>query len=259
MNILITGAKSGIGYATALELLNRGHFVYLTVHTDEQLKGLHDREELNGKNVQCFRLDITHKEDREVVKDLDIDVLINNAAIGNGGSIVEASMARLRETFEVNFFATVELSKLFLTKMVEDDKGRIIMISSMIGEVPMPWLGMYSATKAALTNITMALSKELEEVESNVKVCIIEPGFYKTGFNEVMMDNKYDNEHSIFQNYRKKIYDAEHKKVDTLSTDDLKSIVDKIVTAVEAPKPDLIYKAPFGQAVMEKAYILKNK
>lgn len=259
MKILITGARSGIGYATAVELLNRGHFVYLTVHTEEQLHSLQELDELKGKDVQCFKFDITSKEDREAVKDLDIDVLINNAAIGNGGSIVENSMARLRENFEVNFFATIELTKLFLTKMVEDDKGRIVMISSMLGEMPFPWLGMYSSTKAALTNITMALAQELAAVESNVKVVVVEPGFYRTGFNEVMMDNKYDNENSIFRNYREKIYDKEQKKVNLLTSEDLKSIVDKIVAAVEDEKPEMKYKAPLVQAVMEKGYIIKNK
>ena len=259
MKILITGARSGIGYATALELLNRGHFVYLTVHTEEQLSSLLEYEEVQNQNINCFKLDITSEEDIEKIKELEIDVLINNAAIGNGGSIVEASMDRIRENFEVNFFGTIALTQVFLKRMVERNKGRIVMISSMIGEMPQAWLGIYSSTKAALTNITMALSKELEEVDSQVKVIIIEPGFYRTGFNEVMMDNKYDDENSIFKEYRRKIYDAEQTKVNALTSDDLTSIVDKIVEAVEAEKPDLKYKAPFIQATLQKASIIKNQ
>lgn len=259
MDILITGARSGIGYATALELLNRGHFVYLSVHTDEQLEGLENDEQLKGKTVKCLKLDITSEEDKEKVKDLDIDVLINNAAIGNGGSIVEASIERIRENFEVNFFGTIQLTQLFIREMIEKNKGRIIMISSMLGEMPFPWLGIYSSTKAALTNISMALDKELKEVNSNVNVVVIEPGFYRTGFNEVMMDNKYDNENSVFANYRRKIYDKEQMKVNLLTSDDLNSIVSKIVEAVETDKPDIKYKAPLIQAAFEKAYIIKNK
>jgi short-subunit dehydrogenase len=168
-------------------------------------------------------------------------------------------MDRIRENFEVNFFGTIALTKIFLKKMVERNNGRVIMISSMLGEMPWPWLGMYSSTKAALTNITMALAQELKDVESNVKVIIIEPGFYRTGFNEVMMDNKYDDENSIFSNYRRNIYDKEQAKVNMMTSEDLKSIVDKIVAAVEDEKPDLKYKAPFIQSALEKAYIIKNQ
>lgn len=259
MKILITGARSGIGYATVLELLNKGHFVYLTVENDGHVNALKEKEELKGKNVEIIKLDITSEEDRNKVRDLDIDVLINNAAIGNGGSIVEASMDRIRENFEINFFGTIALSQIFLRKMIKKNNGRIIMISSMIGEMPFPWLGIYSSTKAALTNITMALDMELKEVQSNVKVIVVEPGFYRTGFNEVMMDNKYDNEDSVFKNFRRTIYDNEQLKVNIMTSEDLKSIVDKIVEAVETEKPNIKYKAPFVQAAMEKAYIIKEK
>jgi short-subunit dehydrogenase len=259
MNVLITGARSGIGYATALELLNRGHFVYLTVENEGHLNALMDKEELKGKNVKLLKLDITDDNDRRTVSELDIDVLINNAAIGLGGSIVEASMDRIRENYEVNFFGTIALTQPFLQKMVRQNSGRIIMISSMLGEMPFPWLGIYSSTKAALTNITMALDKELKEVKSDVKVVIIEPGFYRTGFNEVMMDNKYDNEDSIFKDFRRNIYDNEQFKVNALTSEDLKSIVDKIVEATEDENPGLKYKAPLIQAVMEKASIIKNQ
>jgi hypothetical protein len=74
-----------------------------------------------------------------------------------------------------------------------------------------------------------------------------------------MMDNKYDNEDSIFKDFRRAIYDEEQTKINALTSNDLKSIVDKIVEAVESEKPDLKYKAPFIQAVMEKASIIKNQ
>lgn len=88
MNILITGAKKGIGYATALELLYRGHKVYLTLYSDKDLEEAQKKEGLKGENVICLKLDITSEEDRRKVQDFEIDVLINNAAIGTGGSII---------------------------------------------------------------------------------------------------------------------------------------------------------------------------
>lgn len=259
MNILITGAKSGIGYATALALLKKDHMVYLTVHTNSQLDEIEKNEELKGLNVKLLKLDITSEEDRKNIRDLDIDVLINNAAIGEGGSIIEADIDRIRENYEVNIFGTIQTTQLFLEKMVKRDNGRIVMISSMIGDMPFPWLGIYSSTKAALTNLSIALDKELKEIHSKVKVVIIEPGLYKTGFNQVMLDNKYDNPITIFKKYKEKIRTKERIKFNLLEKKDLKSIVDKIVESVESKEPELIYKAPFIQAVAQKISIIKNK
>lgn len=222
MNILITGARSGIGYQTALELINKGHFVYLTVHTNEQLEKLKKDNNLINKNVNIIKLDVTCEEDRKKVKNLNIDILINNAAIGIGGSIAEASIEKIRENFEVNFFGTIQLTQVFLRKMIESNQGRIIMITSALGEIPFPWLGIYSSTKAALKNISMALDKELKEIKSNVKIVIVEPGFYFTGFNDVMLDNKYDNKNSIFKSFRDKIIKTERLKVKLLEKNVLK-------------------------------------
>lgn len=94
MNILITGGRSGIGYASAMALLEKGHFVYLTTETEKQLEALQEKEELKNKNIKLIKLDITNEEDRKKIEDLDIDVLINNASIGIGGSIVEADIKK---------------------------------------------------------------------------------------------------------------------------------------------------------------------
>ena len=259
MNILITGAKSGIGYATALELLERGHFVYLTVHTDSQLKALQEDEKLQSKCVNLIKLDITKKEDIDKVRVLDIDVLINNAAIGNGGSIIEAKMDRIKENYEVNVFKTIELTKVFLESMLKKDSGRIIMVTSILAEMPFSWMGIYSSTKAAIKNLSLALDKELKELKSKVRVVIVEPGLYKTGFNEYMAENKYDKSDSYFKELREKIRKKEKLKLKLLTKKDLKGIVKKMVLAVEEKNPDPIYKAPFVQALFEKGYMLIEK
>lgn len=168
-------------------------------------------------------------------------------------------MDRIKEAYNVNLFGTIEMTQLYLEKMVKKNSGRIIMISSMLAEMPIEWFGIYSSTKAALTNLTMALDMELKEIHSDVKVSIIEPGFYHTGFNQDMMQNKYDNPESLFKNLKKEISRIEQLKVNTLESHDLNTIVDKIVHAVEDKKPELIYKAPFMQQVMQKMFIIKNK
>lgn len=259
MNILITGARGGIGYASALELLDRGHFVYLTVANEEQLASIKQDEKLSGKNVEFLKLDITSEEDRNKVSNLDIDVLINNAATNYGGSIVEADIERVRENYEVNIFGTISLTKIFLQKMIKNNKGRVLMFSSIAAEMPIEWMGIYSSTKAATKNLAIVLSKELKQLHSNVKVIIIEPGLYHTGFNQVMLENKYDNEDSIFKDIREDIRVREELIFTALEKHDLKSIVDQVVYAVEDENPKDIYKAPFSHTVMEKIYGIIKK
>ena len=83
MKILITGAKGGIGYLTALTLAEKGHKVYLTCHTNKQVKKVKEKIG-NQKNITVLKLDITSEKDRLRVLDLDIDCLFNNAAVALG-------------------------------------------------------------------------------------------------------------------------------------------------------------------------------
>ena len=259
MNALITGSRGGIGFATALALLENGHHVYLTVENDEQLKSIKQDERLKNKNVECLKLDITNEEDRIKVNNLDIDVLINNAASNYGGSIIEADMEKIRHNYEVNIFATISLTKMFLQKMIKNNKGRILMFSSISAEMPLEWMGVYSSTKAATKNLAIVLSKELKQLKSDVKVIIIEPGLYHTGFNQVMIENKYDDKESIFKDIRENIRIREELIFTALEKHDLTSIVNEIVKAVEDEKPKDIYKAPFSHTIMEKIYGIIKK
>ena len=74
--------------------------------------------------------------------------------------------------------------------MIDKDKGRIIVMSSMAANMPLPFMGIYSATKAAISNLTKSLQKELFFIGTNAKVILIDPGLYHTGFNQVFLDNK---------------------------------------------------------------------
>ena len=123
------------------------------------------------------------------------------------------------------------------------------MISSMAGDLL--FLGLvYIHLLKPLNCLTTSLYKELKSVDSNVKVIIIEPGLYRTGFNEVMMDNKYDDEDSMFKEYRKRYMIMNNLK-SLLSSNNLKSIVDQIVKAVEDENSRFKYKAPFIHQVLK--------
>lgn len=118
MNVLITGAASGIGFNTGIKLAKKGYHVFLTTEDDKQLETL--REKLvDIDNVGSFRLDITNEEDRHLLDNMDIDILISNAAIGQGGSILDVPMKDIRKCYDVNVFYNFEIIKLVCKKMLQ--------------------------------------------------------------------------------------------------------------------------------------------
>ena len=254
MKILITGASSGIGYLTALTLAKMNNYVYLTCETEKQKDVV--LEKIKGfENIQVMKVDITNKNDIKKVLDLNIDVLISNAAIAQGGSIIEANINKIKENFDVNVFSNFSLVKEVLKQMIKKDSGRIVMISSLIAKIPLPFTGIYSATKASISNLTYALKDELALMGSNVKMVLVEPGLYHTGFNQVFLDNKYDNG-TYFKSIRKELYNVEHFMFKLLEKKELDSIVIQIVRATLDNKPKKVYRAPFIQSKLIKIYSL---
>lgn len=252
MKILITGAASGIGYLTALTLSERGHFVYLTTHTKKEEERL--KEELKDiKNIEVMKIDITDELDRKKVLSLNIDCLFNNAAMGLGGSIIEADMNKVRENFEVNVFSSFELLQIILKQMIDKDSGRIIVMSSLASMFTFPFMGIYSSTKASISTITKSLQKELFFIGTNAKVVLIEPGLYHTGFNQVFLDNKYD-DGKYFSDIKEELNNIEHFLVRLGEKEKLDSIVIEIVKAIEEENPKDVYRAPFIHSKLAKIY-----
>ena len=257
MKILITGAAGGIGYLTALALSQRGHFVYLTVHTKKEEENLKERLK-DIKNIEVMKIDITNELDRKKVLSLNIDCLFNNAAVGLGGSIIEADMDKVRKSFEVNVFSSFSLLQMVLRQMVDKDSGRIIVMSSLASTFTLPFIGIYSSTKASISSITKSLQKELFLMGTNVKVILIEPGLYHTGFNQVFLDNKYD-EGKYFSHIKEELNNVEHFLVRLGEKEKLDSIVVKIVRAIEDEKPKDVYRAPFIQSKLARIYNILKK
>jgi len=137
--ILITGAGTGIGKDTAFALAQRGHRVLATTQTEAQALNLKQAANEQGLLLEAFKLDITLKEDRALLAQHHVDVLINNAAMGESGSLAEVDMQRVRQLFEVNLFATLELTQVALRQMIERESGTVLFISSIAGRVPMPF------------------------------------------------------------------------------------------------------------------------
>ena len=188
--ILITGAGSGLGKGAALKLAKK-HNVIAAVEIWPQYTLLKKITEKSKIKMDIVKLDITNETERNKVLEKygdTLDILVNNGAIGETGPIAEIPVDRFRKNMEVNVFSTLELTQLFAKKFVERKKGKIVFISSVAGLFTFPFYGPYCATKFALEAVSSSLYDELKPY--GVKVCTINPGPYRTGFNDRMFDTK---------------------------------------------------------------------
>lgn len=182
--ILVTGASSGIGKETALQLIKEGHIVYGAAR---RIANMQELVEAGGHSIE---LDITNEEQTEnavnkiISEQKRIDVLVNNAGYAVYGAVEEVSIDDARQQFEVNIFGLARLTQLVIPYMRKVKKGSIINISSIGGKIYTPLGAWYHATKHALEGWSDSLRLELKE--HGIKVVIIEPGLIKTAFGEVM-------------------------------------------------------------------------
>lgn len=247
--ILITGAGSGIGLDTAWALATRQHRVIATTFNEDQAQNLKALALNKGVALEVFKLDITSPKDREKILSLELDVLINNAGVGESGSLAEVDIDRIRQVFEVNLFGTLALTQLALRGMIERQRGTVLLVSSIAGRIPMPFLMPYSMSKFALSAAGAGLRAELQQLRCGVQVALIEPGAIHTGFNQAMTDRKYTwmGQESYFSAHVARMKAEEKRTFQFLEAKTTQSIVKQIVKAAEVNKPKLRYVAPWIQ------------
>jgi NAD(P)-dependent dehydrogenase (short-subunit alcohol dehydrogenase family) len=178
-SVFVTGASSGIGAATAARLAAHGFQVFGASRAPA-------RAELPG--VRFVALDV--RDDESVAKGVAevlasaprLDALVCNAGIGIFGSVEEVSIAAAREPFETNVFGTLRLLRAVLPHMREARRGRVVIVGSLAGRAPIPFQAHYSASKAALDALALALHNELHAF--GVRVSLVEPGDIRTEFND---------------------------------------------------------------------------
>ncbi|WP_304950885.1 SDR family oxidoreductase [Sulfitobacter sp.] len=173
--ILITGCSSGIGYAAAHTLRERGWKVFASCRQTR------DCERLAAEGFDAPQLDYTDASSIAAALDHVIeqtggtlDALYNNGAHATPGAVEDLPTDALREIFESNFFGWHELTRKIIPVMRAQGHGRIIQCSSVLGLVTMPWRGAYNSTKFALEGLTDTLRIELRDTP--IHVTLIEPG-----------------------------------------------------------------------------------
>lgn len=234
----------------------------MTTHTNEEAHRLKEIVDELGLKVIVFKLDITNLEDRKMLNNLDIDVLINHAGIGVGGSVLDVPMEEIKKNFEVNYFSSYDIVRRVGNRMIKNHKdGKIIIMSSIAGIMPIPFLGSYCSTKSAISTMAISLRQELKMLGSNIKVVLIEPGAYKTGFNQTMIDDidKNITADSVFYQNKNKIHSNLTNLFAMIEKKKLNSIVVKIIEAVESDKPRRKYRAPLLQRIFTRIYLIFAK
>ena len=185
--IVITGASSGIGLATAQAAAQAGAKVVLTARNDESLAKVAQKiESEGGTAIYCpadvaSRAELQHVAGRAIERFGGFDTWVNNAGVSIWGHLEEVSEADSRRLFETNFWGAVNGS-LIAARHLKQHGGALINIGSVASDVALPLQGMYSASKHALKGFTDALRIELEQANAPVAVTLIKPASIDTPF-----------------------------------------------------------------------------
>lgn len=180
----VTGAGSGIGRATAIELAKEGVHVGLIARTESKLQQVAEEIKEYGVQVKYETVDIADMEAvNEAVEQLTgnlgpADILINNAGVGSKGKLIEAEPEEWKRPIEVNVFGTYYVTRAVLPHLIEKNKGDIINISSSNGLKATAGSSAYSASKFALQGMSEALMQEVRP--HNIRVFTMNPSLVAT-------------------------------------------------------------------------------
>ena len=180
--VLITGAGTGFGYEVAMRLAEKGFDVVAAVEIYGQVQTLKRQADARGVTLQVEKLDVTDYGDRRKALYWGIEILVNNAGVGEGGSTVDIPGENIRHQFEVNVTGPLLLTQGIAKQMAKRGAGRIIWVSSREGLNVNPFTGIYSASKHAVEAIAESMKDELQEF--GVEVATMNPGPFLTGFND---------------------------------------------------------------------------
>jgi NAD(P)-dependent dehydrogenase (short-subunit alcohol dehydrogenase family) len=180
--VLITGAGTGFGHEVAMRLAEKGFDVIAAVEIYAQVQTLKREAAARGVSLQVEKLDVTNDGDRRRALAWNVEILVNNAGVLEGGSVVDIPALNMRREFEVNVIGPLLLTQGIAKQMVKRGKGRIVWVSSREGLNVNPFTGIYSASKHAVEAIAETMSLELQEF--GIEVATINPGPFLTGFND---------------------------------------------------------------------------
>ena len=188
MKVLITGASSGIGRDMAREFARKRYDLVLVARDVDKLSQL--KKELQDKykiEVKICIADLSFEEKCINVyeENKDIDLLVNNAGFGIFGEFVDTDLNKELDLIKTNITAVHILTKLYLKDMVKTNKGKILNVSSIAGNMPGPLMASYYASKGYVLRLSEGIKEELRRKKSKVTISVLQPGPVETNFNNV--------------------------------------------------------------------------
>ncbi len=246
--VFITGCSSGIGYTTAQILKSRGYRVICSARKAT------DVARLQAEGFEALQLDLAKSESINLavqqlaeLSDGKIEGLFNNGAFGQPGAVEDLSREVLKEQFETNFFGTHELTNLIIPYMRKQGHGRIIYNSSILGFVAMRYRGAYNASKFALEGLVDTLRIEL--FDTNIKLCLIEPGPITSQFRKNAFD-LYKKNIDPALSVHKETYLSMEQRLQKEGpavpfTLPAEAVAEKVIHALESDHPKIRYYVTF--------------
>jgi len=242
---LITGCATGFGALLAQRVLDQGEAV---VATDRDVKTLDHLTTPDASLLLKAQLDVTRDDEIEAAVEAaldrfgEIDVLVNNAGVGHGGPIEEASMGELRTVMDVNALGVMAVTKAVLPHMRQRGEGHVINLSSDSGKVGFPFQGLYTAAKHAVEGFSEVLWHEVTPF--GVKVTIIEPcGMFKTAMPRDAIDGALKNVKPDSPYYAWASHMGAEMKAGWEHSTDPGLVVDAILEVADADRPPLRRRA----------------
>ena len=224
--VIVTGASSGIGYATALELCKAGAKVAAGARRVEKLQTLKNEVQKYGGEILVKKLDVTKKEDCDSFINLvtktwnHIDILINNAGIMPLSFFKNLKVSEWEQMIDVNLKGVLYCTAAVIPYMITKKSGHIVNISSVAGRIVFPAGSVYCATKHAVTAFSEGLRQELSQ-RYNIKVTCIEPGVVSTELPNTITDKSLES------------FVASVKEMESLKAED---IANAIIYSIDSPQ-----------------------
>lgn len=209
--LVITGGSSGIGKATASLFAERGWRVFELSRHGKEITG--DEVSVAGEVIHIF-CDVCDEQSTkaavaEMLRQTDhVDVVISNAGFGISGSVEFTKIADIQHQMDVNFTGAVRFTQAILPQLRKQRSGRIIYTSSVAAILAVPYQAFYSASKAAINAMALALANEVREF--GISISVMMPGDVSTGFTDARCKSAAGEE----------IYQGAHKAVSTMEHDE---------------------------------------
>lgn len=185
--VLITGASSGIGESLMVEFMKNGYPIVAVARDRAKLQNVVDKyNSVYPVEIIPIAKDLTNENSPQEIydelkeKEIEIEILVNNAGVGFGGLFAEIPIEKMIEIIRLDVEALTRMTRLFLPDMIKRDNGKILNVSSIAGFEPGPLMAIYHAAKAFVLSLSEALIEELDE--TNVTVTCLAPGPVDTDF-----------------------------------------------------------------------------